>query len=552
MQHSIKLKSIFLTTALGLLTAAGILSCAKYGFDDPPVPDVIEEDQLPHKVAILPFVNATANPEAAVIVRKMFYNFFSSLNYRDLETALIDSELKRKKLYKKIVSGENVSPQYLGQFLGTEAIITGEVLSLGKMYALVYSDNQAGLRARMVSCNTGKIIWELEHTIHLQEGDVPLSLTGLAAALIKTAVSHQKATHMKAASELCMQMVATIPNPVELVDSPPRIQALVHNGAGRMLQPGDVLKVVMIGDRGQTAVWSIPPLIDKIPMQEKDPGVYAGAYRILSGDRLPGGRLIGYLRSKVGLESQWVDILGPVTIGTPTVLPAVISKNTELEAQLSPYLVEDALLVLPDVTLIVKPGSVIWFRSLGLIVKGELQVLGTPEKPVRMAGMGSLPWKGILFDRSRRGNKLYHCSVSGAEFGVRASESTVSIQGCLFQDNGWGMVLEEGEADIHESLIRTSGKTGLSARESTLLVKDSTITENDSGGILLQGADVRIEYNNVSNNGNWQIKVMDKASHVSAGNNWWGAKDPDPSGIIGPVEIKPVLKRPVELHVLEY
>jgi hypothetical protein len=403
----------------------------------------------------------------------------------------------------------------------------------------------------MVSCNTGQIIWELEHTIHLREGDVPFSLTGLAAALFKTAVGHQKATHMKAASELCMQMVATIPNPVELVESPPRIQALVHNGAGRMLRPGDVLKVVMIGERGQTAGWTIPPLIDKIPMQEKEPGVYAGAYRIQSGDRLPDGRLVGYLRSKAGLESHWVDIIGPVTIGTPTVLPAVISQNTELVAERSPYFVEDALLVLQDATLIVKPGSIIWFRRLGLIVKGELQVLGTPEKPVRMAGMGSLPWKGILFDRSRNGNKLYHCNVSDAEFGLRASESTVSIQGCLFQDNGWGIVLEEGKAEIHNSLIRTSGKTGVSARKSTLLVKDSTITENDSGGILLQGAEAQIENNNVSNNGKWQIKVLDQHSNVQAGHNWWGEKDPNPAGILGPVQIKPVLKRPVELKILE-
>jgi hypothetical protein len=495
---------------------------------------------------------ANSGISAATIVRKMFYNFFSSLNYRDFETSLVDSELKEKSLYRRIAAGENVSPHYLGQFLGTDAVIYGEVLSLGKAYALLYSDNQAGLRARMVSCATGEIIWELEHTIHLREGDVPLSLTGLATAVVKTAISHKKATYMKSAAELCMQMVATIPNPVEIVESPPRIQALVHNGAARMLQPGNILKVVMIGDKGLTAGWSIPPLIKQLPMKEKEPGVYVGAYRIRSQDRLPDGRLIGYLRSKTGLESQWVDILGPVTIGTPTSLPAVISQTTELKAEKSPYLVEEALLVLQDAKLIIKPGSVIWFRSLGLIVKGELQVLGTAEKPVRLAGMGSSPWKGILFDRSRNGNKLNHCKVSDAEFGLRASESTVSIRGCLFQDNIWGIVLEEGKAEILNSLIRTSGKTGLSARKSRLLVKDSTITENDSGGILLEGTEAQIEYNNVSNNGSWQIKVLDKQGNVKAGNNWWGGKDADQIKVIGPVQIEPVLKRPVDLKILEY
>jgi hypothetical protein len=547
-----KLKFIFLTVISGFFITTGISSCANYGIIQSPAPNVLEDDQLPHKVAILPFVNGTSNPEAATIVRKMFYNFFSSLNYYDLETALIDSELKRKNLSRRISAGENVSPQRLGQFLGTDAVIYGEVLSLGKIYALFYSDNQAGLRARMVNCATGQIIWELEHTIHMREGDLPLSLPGLATAIVKTAISHHTATYMKSAAELCMQMVATIPNPAEITEAAPRIQALVHNGAGRMLRPGNVLKVVMVGDKGQTADWSIPPLIDRVPMNEREPGVYVGAYRIQSDDRLPDGRLIGYLRSKAGSESQWVDILGPITIGTPTVLPSVISQDTVLKAEKSPYLVEEALLVLHDATLTVNPGSVIWFRSLGAIVKGELQVLGTPEKPVRLAGIGSSPWKGILFDRSRNGNKLYNCKVSDAEFGLRASESIVSIRGCLFQDNMWGVVLEKGKAEILNCLIRTSGKTGVSARKSALLIKDSTITENESGGILLQGADAHIEYNNVSNNGSWQLKVLDKHGDVKAGNNWWGEKNLDRAAIIGPVQIKPILKRPVALTIPEY
>jgi hypothetical protein len=547
-----KLKSIFLTTILGFLIATGISSCANHGIFGPPVPNVLEEHQLPHKVAILPFVNATTNPEAATIVRKMFYNFFSSLNYRDLEAALIDSELKRKALYKKVIAGENVSPQRLGQFLGTDAVIYGEVLSLGKIYALVYSDNQASLRARMVNCTTGKIIWELEHTIHLREGDVPLSLTGLATALVKTAVSYKAATHMKAASELCMQMVATIPNPVEITEPPPKIRALLHNGSGKMLRPGDFLKVVMIGDQNQAASLSISPLVDRFAMKEKEPGVYIGAYRVKPGDRLSHGRLVGYLKSKTGLESQWADILGPISIGTPTLLPAVISQDTELKAGKSPYLAEDALLVLPGVKFIVGPGTVIWFRSLGLIVQGELQILGTPENPVRLAGMGPSPWKGILLDHSQAGNRLQHCKISDAEFAFRASKSTVSIQDSLFQDNVWGIILEEGQAKIENCLVRTSKKTGISARKSTLSVTGSTITENEQGGFLLEESQARIQENNITNNGAWHIKVVDNLSDVKAAKNWWGEINPADVKILGPVEIKPVLKKPVNIQLLEF
>ena len=76
----------------------------------------------------------------------MFYNFFSSLNYIDLELAVIDDTLKRVDLYQKIVTAKEVSPQEIGQLLGVDAIIFAEVLSFGKIYALIYTDNQAGLK----------------------------------------------------------------------------------------------------------------------------------------------------------------------------------------------------------------------------------------------------------------------------------------------------------------------------------------------------------------------------------------------------------------------
>lgn len=294
---------------LALVIAAGNISCALRMFQPPPSPAVLDEKQLPTSVAILPFVNKTATPEAGILVRRMFYNFFSSLNYRDLEPFVIDDNLRLNNLYAAVAAGKNVSPQKLGQLLGVDAVIYGEVISLGKIYALVYSDNQAGLKSRMVSCSTGQTLWELEHTIHIEEGEVPISPIGLATAVFKTALSHTQATHMKAASELCMQMVATIPNPPGVSKPPPRIKALVHNGAGKLLIPGDYIKVAMIGDKNRIASWSLPPLIENLPLKEKEPGVYIGAYRIKQTDRLAHGRLAGYLRGKASVGSQWMSTL---------------------------------------------------------------------------------------------------------------------------------------------------------------------------------------------------------------------------------------------------
>jgi len=546
------MKNLNIAISLVLFIVFASVSCALRMLENPPAPTVLEEEKLPYKVAILPFENKTSNPEAGTIVRKMFYNFFSSLNYRDLEPYVIDENLKANHLYADITGGMKVSPQKLGQLLGVDAVIYGEVISLGKIYALVYSDNQAGLKARMVRCSNAKPVWELEHTIHLEEGDVPLTPIGLAATIFKTALSHNQATHMKAASALCMQMIATIPNPPGVSEPPPTIQALVHNGAGKLLQPGDTIKVAMIGDKNQIASWSIPPLVENLPMEEKQPGVYIGAYRIRARDRLAHGRMVGILRSKKGVGSQWIDILGPVKIGKPTVLPPVISNDYALSIDKSPYLVTGALVVKPGVRLTMNAGTVIWFRSLGMIVKGQLEILGTRDDPVRLASLGGSSWKGIFLDRSSGENKINYCTISNAEFGFRASMSKVSIQNCQFQDNVWGIVMEESRGEISDSLIRTSAKLGIAARKAQLLVKNSVITENGSGGILLEDSKARIEQNNILNNGGWEIKVLDNKGRVRAAHNWWGDADPAKKAIIGPVAFQPALKSPIEFSVIEF
>jgi hypothetical protein len=347
-----------------------------------------------------------------------------------------------------------------------------------------------------------------------------------------------------------MQMVATVPNPPTVTEPPPRIQTLVHNGAGKLLRPGDNLKVVLIGDRGKIAKWSISPFVTDLAMQEKEPGVYIGAYRIEPKDRMPNGRLVGYLSSETGTASQWVDILGPIKIGEPTLLPAIISRDTILSIDNSPYLVEEALLILPQAKLTVNPGTVIWFHKLGLIARGQLQISGTEADPVQLAGIGTSRWKGVFLDQSRSRNTVSFCKISDAEFGFRASKSNISIQNSLFQNNAWGIVLEDSTARIQNSLVRTSDKTGISARKTSIRISGSTITENNSGGILLEGSPAQIEQNNIMNNGKWELKA-EGSDAVEAGHNWWGKENPDKTEIIGPITYRPMLEGPVEFKMFE-
>ncbi len=534
----------WITGGLLLLALAPFYGCAL--MSKPAVNAPAPGMDLPRKVAVLPFENRTSNPEAAFVLRRMFFNFFSALNYTDLDPAVVDATLEANRILKPTAAGGSLPLERLGQLLGVDAVVVGEALALGQTYAVVYANQQAGLSARMVRCSTGQVIWEMEHTVTMHEGDLPLSLPGLAAAIVKTAFNYQQSNTMRAASELCMQMTASIPNPPAESEIPPLIQALVHNGAAGLLAPGDELRVVMIGDRKHKASLSLPPLLLEAPMEEKEPGVYVASYRIQPQDRLAEGELTGYLRAASGSSRQWVDTLGPIRAGRPTALPSVISADTVLSADQSPYLLEHTLMVMPGATLTLDPGVVVWFRRLGLVVRGTLQARGTAEHPVIFSSLNVNGWKGIFIEGGEGETLFRHCRISGAEFGIRSARARLVVEACRLQENTWGVVAEDGQVDIRDSLVRASAKTGIAARNSRLAVKGSVITENAAGGFLLEGSRATIEGNNIVNNRGWGIKTIGAPAEVQAGNNWWGKREADLSEVIkGPVLTHPLLPAPI-------
>jgi hypothetical protein len=390
------------------------------------------------------------------------------------------------------------------------------------------------------------VLWEAERTTTVHAGDVPLSLPGLAASLVKTAVTYQQANVLGAAAELCMQMVTGIPVPPGPAAAVPSIQALAHNGAGRLLLPGDELRVVLVGDPRHKAELTVPGLVNELTMEEKEPGVYAAAYLVQPEDRTAGdGRMVATLRSPAGAARQWVDTLGGVRVGTPTLLPAEIAADTVLTAERSPYRVEEVLVVQPGATLAIEPGVAIWFKTRGMVVRGRVVAQGSASQPVVFAGLTSRGWKGIFFDGSEADNRLEGCRVSGAEYGIRAVRSRVTVDRCSLQDNGWALVAEEGRLEVRRSLVRASARTGIAARRAEVVVTESIVTENGGGGILVESATARVRASHLLNNGGLSVRAAGDAAEVDASENWWGTQAPGTAGLAsGGVRIEPALPGP--------
>ncbi len=511
---------------------------------------VSPKEELPKTVAILPFVNKTSNPDAAEVVRKMFFNFFSSMRYFDIEPHKVDSVLKERGLYKNIVSGAEVSIQEIGRVLEVDAVISGEGTSFGKTFALLYYDFYAGLKARMVNCETGNLVWESHDEVHEREGSLPTSPIGLAASVVKNIVlvNLDQMEDVSVSSVLCSKMINTIPNLSEMKESGPGIQVLVHNGAGKLLRPGELLKVVLIGKPGQIATCDLPPVISDFHLDEKEPGIYVGAYRVKPEDSLFAGQLVGTVQSETGAKARWVDILGPVYMGTPTPLPLRVSNEMFLAVEKSPYLIEEPLIVAQQAKLIIDAGTVIWCKGSGIVLQGEIEAEGTQEKPIKFMNIESEPWKGIIIDRSEGNNIFSYCEVLNAQNGITARGSIVNINNCLFQNNSSGMSFEEGTVTIKNTIVRASRKVGISALKCNIKISNSTVSENELGGVLLDLTKAEITHNNIYNNGKWELKLVTPPAtdQVNVSQNWWGEEKVSKIRTVGSVQIGPVLEKRVK------
>jgi hypothetical protein len=65
-----------------------LLSCSSLGSQramDSTSPAWLPKDEPPPTVAVMPFDNLTSDEEMGTLVRKSFYNHFSSKNFRDIE-----------------------------------------------------------------------------------------------------------------------------------------------------------------------------------------------------------------------------------------------------------------------------------------------------------------------------------------------------------------------------------------------------------------------------------------------------------------------------------
>ena len=266
----------------------------------------------PLSVAILPFDNQAKEPEAAQLLRRLFYNNFSSLAYKDIELSTIDKKLTHFEPARVFDSSDITK---IGQNLMADAVIIGRVTKFETLYAGLYSSFSVAFEMKMIATDNNELLWSVKHSETKRNSKIPLTPIGAIISAASTAMDLSRYNMINTSNKLCQVSIDTIPASTTLKgQSYPRIFNLIHDGVNRTLKQGDKLQVGMEGTPGLKAHFVIAPRKATVDMQEKEDGSYVGTYIVRAGDELKDGQIMVTLTDQWNNDCRWQDTLGFVNL----------------------------------------------------------------------------------------------------------------------------------------------------------------------------------------------------------------------------------------------
>jgi len=270
-----------------------------------PAVDVREEAlrrAAPATLAVLPFTGAGAEATARAyleveVVRLAFARRLATTRWLHLEVEETDRRLRRAGLRDAAAVARTPAPR-LGEILGVDAVVRGDVTCL--------SDVQAGLLARreiaatltLVGVKGGEALAVVRHAVS-RAGGVLTGDTALVDAIARPFEVGSDAGFATLAAMFAEEAVPALPPPPRARRlAPPALRdgsALLLRAGGRAplaagapLLPGDRIEVVVRGESGLTGAFDIGAARLEVPLQEEEPGLYRGVYRVSTGDRVMG------------------------------------------------------------------------------------------------------------------------------------------------------------------------------------------------------------------------------------------------------------------------
>lgn len=156
--------------------------------------------------------------------------------------------------------------------------------------------------------------------------------------------------------------------------------------------------------------------------------------------------------------------------------------------------IEGFLVVAPQTTLRIEPGSVVRFvptkTSLQLprlVIMGRIQSIGTAERPILFAPNHAVSnkgdWGGILLLSSEKRNQFEHCHIEGAETALEGRFSSFTAKWLSITRSTTGCNLRDTTASLTSPNINACD-TGVEAHDSEIELRDATLASNRRGMLL--------------------------------------------------------------------
>jgi len=187
----------------------------------------------------MPFDNDTQEKDLEKLVRKSFYNHFSSKKYHDFELNEIDRSLK---ILQDISSRpwKEIPASSLGEFFHTDFIIYGQVKEFEKVFLGIYSQIALKVKIEMVETGTGEVVLSRTITKRSHDGGVPFSLFGIIPAALRSGLHMKEERILELANRLNRELVAQIPDP----PSPPVSLFFIEIQIASFLEKERALKIL--------------------------------------------------------------------------------------------------------------------------------------------------------------------------------------------------------------------------------------------------------------------------------------------------------------------
>ena len=298
------IKKLAYVVILILATLIGT-SCGKARVDI--YHDAGENWDYPKTVAILPFSFGPATEEnkaTRLILRKVFFNYFSYLGYNDIPLNTVD--LKLEPIIKSGVAIQDITNGELMKALGVDAVIRGHVLNSINFAAGIYAETSIEAKLEMIDLRTDEVLWDTKHS--------ELDSSGIATPSLVDMIEDQagfykvREAYHQISESFALKIIEKIPDPASLRHKEVRLPQIISvesniKGNSKLL-PNDLIYVSMKGESDLIGYFDIGNFKTRVPMKEVSPGLYTGSYRVKTTDQIDNALIVASLSNKNGLTAK--------------------------------------------------------------------------------------------------------------------------------------------------------------------------------------------------------------------------------------------------------